>query len=118
MIIGAIHQLVGSLAGLGLIEMPGAAGRKPLWEIVSAGVFNAVEPDLARSSMVWFLLFGFVLLMLGSLIRRLEQQHTPLPRALGMQLFLLALSGVVLMPLSGFWLALPLGVRLWRKGVR
>ena len=104
---GVLHQFVGLLGGLGVIEMAGAAQRRPLSEIVQAGVVNAVEPDLARSTFVWFVMFGFVLLMLGDLARRWERERTPLPRALGFQLLALSLLGVVLFPVSGFWLCIP-----------
>lgn len=106
----ALHQLVGLLAGFGLIDAPGASGRKPLLEIARAGVVGAVEPDLARQSCVWFLLFGGVLWMLGTLMRDYERVAQALPRALGAQLLLLGGLGVLLLPVSGFWLCIPQGL--------
>jgi hypothetical protein len=109
---GFLHQVAGLLAGLGVIDMPGAEARRPLSEIVGAGVVNAVEPDLARSTFVWFVMFGFVLLMLGDLARRWERSSVPLPRALGVQLLALSSLGIALFPVSGFWLCLPLACRI------
>ncbi|HEX6241252.1 MAG TPA: DUF6463 family protein [Polyangiales bacterium] len=113
---GCLHQLVGLLGGVGIIDMPGAEQRAPLAEIVRAGVLDAVEPDLARASLIWFVLFGFVVLMLGDMSRRWELRGVPLPVALGYQLLALSLLGVVLFPMSGFWLCIPQALWIiWRS---
>jgi hypothetical protein len=105
---------VGIFAGVGWIAQPGFGLRKPLIEIAQAGVLDAVEPDGARIALVWFLLFGFVLLILGSLVRWCEVRSLALPRSLAVHLALLSLLGVVLMPASGFWLCLPVAYRMFR----
>ena len=116
--IGALHQSIGVFAGVGWIAQPGFGMRKPLIEIAQAGVLNAVEPDGARIALVWFLLFGFVLLILGSLVRWCEVRSLALPRSLAVHLTLLSLLGVVLMPASGFWLCLPVAYRMFRYAAR
>lgn len=113
---GALHQVVGLLAGLNLIELPGGGGRKPLLEIAQAGVLAAVEPDLLRSAFVWFILFGFLVLMVGDLARRWERTGRSLPAAFGAQVIALALLGIVLLPVSGFWLCLPQGAWIVMQG--
>jgi len=116
--IGALHQIVGVCAGVGWIAQPGVGARAPLIEIVQGGVLGAVEPDGARISLVWFLLFGFVLLILGSLVRWLEMRFLPLPRSLAVHVMFLSVLGVVLMPASGFWLCLPVAYRMFGYAAR
>lgn len=83
-----------------------------LRSIVERGVFDAVGPDPMRGAVAWFVLFGVVLFLAGQAIDALEAASRPVPRALGVGLFALAGLGIVLMPASGFWLALPPAVAL------
>jgi len=86
---------------------------EPLVSIVRRGVFNSVGTDPLTGAVVWFLLFGFALFLAGLSIAELERQSTrPLPRSLGWALLFVILVGVVLMPVSGFWLALPPAVSM------
>jgi hypothetical protein len=119
-VIGVVHTAVGLLLGLGLVQdpsVPQANGRAPVLEMLGGGVVNAVQPDLLRMVLFWFLFFGFVLLMLGSLMRWAERQGMVLPRSVGWQLAVLGLSGGLLIPESGFWLVLPVAALvLYRAG--
>jgi hypothetical protein len=54
-------------------------------------------------------------MMLGWLMHRLERGGQPLPPVLGWQIAGLALAGGLLIPASGFWLALPVAWRIWRR---
>jgi len=85
-----------------------------LWQL---GVFNAVGADPLRGAVVWFLLFGAPLALLAWVITPLErqQQAAPLLRQLGWGLLALTAAGIVLMPASGFWLALPAAIALLRR---
>ncbi len=116
--IGVVHQVFGVLAGLGVMVPPNAPRRRPLVEIAEAGFVNAVGDDPLRNTVFWFLFFGFVLLILGDLVRRIERAGRPLPRALGWQIGALALGGVLLIPASGFWLVLPVVYQILRHGGR
>ena len=81
--------------------------------IVRRGIFNAVGTDPLTGAVAWFMLFGFALFLAGLSIAELERESTrPLPRSLGWALLFVVLVGVVLMPVSGFWLALPPAVSL------
>ena len=81
--------------------------------IVRRGIFNTVGEDALTGAVAWFLLFGFVLFLAGLAIGELETVSSrPLPRSLGWALLFVILVGVVLMPVSGFWLALPPAVSL------
>lgn len=83
---------------------------KPLGQIAAHGVWNGIDQDPVRRAAVWFVLFGAVLALLGGAVAGLERAGTPgqpALRPLGWGLLALALLGIVLMPASGFWLALP-----------
>lgn len=91
-----------------------------LQEIVRRGVFNSLGKDFTLGAVAWFVLFGGVLALLGWAILLIERNTALAPvslRALGVGLLALTLLGIVLMPASGFWLALPPALALcWRPG--
>lgn len=83
--------------------------------VMQHGVFNAVGNDPMTAAAVWFLLFGAVLALMGMAIHSLEQnEQFTSARAIGTGLLLMTLLGIVLMPASGFWLALPAAIALMR----
>lgn len=81
--------------------------RAQLADILGRGVYDTVGEDPMAGAVAWFLLFGFVLAIAGLAIHHLERSGSPLPRSLGAAVLALAVLGIVLMPASGFWLALP-----------
>lgn len=91
----------------------------PQWQdIVRRGVFDSVGSDPMRGAVAWFGLFGAALALLGWAIVLLERSPAPVPaalRPLGMGVLALTLLGIVLMPASGFWLALPPALALCRR---
>lgn len=92
---------------------------KPLVDIGRAGVFNAVDPHYDRYAAFWFLTFGVLIFMLGQLIHWTLRRTGTLPASLGWSLLGLSIAGVILMPTSGFWLAIPqalLAVGVARQG--
>jgi len=114
MAIGSLHQLVGAAGGFGLLAMPGAQARNLFADIVRDGLVAAIATDPTRSVLFWYLFFGWLLLLCGWLLHQLERRGEPAPRAIGWQLGALALAGGVLIPASGFWLALPVAWRILR----
>ncbi len=99
MLIGALHTLVGFLLYGG-----------PLADIARDGVFDAVGAHPDRQAAVWFLVTGVALLLFGYVTQWTQRQTGTLPVALGGTLLALAAAGLVLMPLSGFWLLIPAAV--------
>lgn len=81
--------------------------RPQLTEIVGAGVFDSVGQDAMRAAVVWFVLCGATLLLLGLVVDALEKAAIRIPALVGVCLLLLTGLGVVLMPRSGFWLLFP-----------
>ena len=76
-------------------------------EIIANGLFNTVTSEKIGLS-VWFLLFGFLLFIVSLLISVIEKNETlEIPNIIGVSLLILTTLGVVLMPVSGFWLVYP-----------
>ena len=94
-LIGIIHNLFGLAIGLPYLK-----------EIAQAGFFNAVDPYPYRMAITWFLLFGFLFMILGQLALSLDY----IPSSIAWSLLALSLVGVILMPVSGFWLVLALAI--------
>jgi hypothetical protein len=85
-------------------------------KLLGKGVFNSVGADPLTNLAVWFLLFGALLAMLGMALTALERaEKFESARPLGVATLLLTVTGVVLMPLSGFWLAFPPAIALLRR---
>lgn len=102
---GVLHTVVGlAFAGWVLVE------------IVQAGVFNVVSGDMTREAAFWFFMFGFLLFLYGQLAHWLTKQGQVLPVSFGWGLLLICGIGVVMMPVSGFWLGLvPATAVLWQQ---
>jgi hypothetical protein len=93
-----------------------AIGTRAMSDIARRGVFNSVGEDPMVGVIVWFLLFGAIMALLGMAVTMLERAaHFPGARGLGIGTALLALAGVILMPVSGFWLAFPPAIALMRR---
>lgn len=90
---------------------------KVLRTMVQRGVFNSVGTDPMIGAVTWFVLFGVVLALLALAVTPLERTGQSVAlRKLGFGLLLLCLLGVVLMPVSGFWLAIPPALAMLRRG--
>jgi Family of unknown function (DUF6463) len=86
--------------------------------IVRSGVWNSVGADPMRGAVVWFFFAGLFMFMLGLTIDRLEDSALPhFSRATGLALLLTSALGIILMPMSGFWLMLPPALALCRKDI-
>ncbi len=90
--------------------------QQPLLGIVRRGVFNTVGQDPMTAAAVWFLLFAAPLALQALAITSLERsgQNAALRRQ-GVGLLAMSVMGVILMPASGFWLAMPAGIALLRR---
>lgn len=97
--IGVVHCLVGLAVGL-----------EPLQEIVADGVFAAVNDDQPwRMAIFWFEQFGILLLIIGAQWHWMDR-HGGAPRWVGAAVLAMCATGIVCMPASGFWLAVPVGI--------
>jgi hypothetical protein len=93
--IGALH----TLSLFGLLILLGT-----LVDIAQDGVFNAVGLYPDRQAALWSLIMGVSLMLMGYLARWPQHCTGTLPAALGWTLLAIAAVGVVLLPVSGFWL--------------
>lgn len=86
---------------------------KDLVEVARRGEFHTIGSNPTAGAAIWFFLFGALLFLCGLAIDALEQSSPrPLPKAIGWSLLALGLMGVMIMPLSGFWLAFPPAIAL------
>lgn len=81
----------------------------PLADIAREGVFNTVAPNpfapyFEREDAFWFMMFSPLLLTLGQLCCWAQARKIALPAFLGWNLLAISTVGVVLEPISGFWL--------------
>lgn len=110
--VGVIHNLFGLVAGL--IQVPGTK-RKLFAEIINMGVFNSIDPDPMRMALFWFIWFGWAIILCGMGMHHLERTTKSLPQAMQIGLVGLCVGGCVMMPISGFWLALAVAIHgMWR----
>lgn len=91
--------------------------RAELGAMARDGFVATVGTDARRGAVAWFLLFGGALALAAVVIDELEAKGASLRRA-GLVLAALTTAGVVWMPASGFWLAVPaIAVMLRRRRV-
>ena len=82
---------------------------EPLTDILQNGVFNAVAPDpfapyFDREAAFWFMIASPLFFTLGQLCCWAQERGIALPTFLGWNLLAISMVGVVLEPISGFWL--------------
>jgi hypothetical protein len=94
--------------------------RRILFLILERGVFNTVTGDPVIGAFVWSVLFGAVAFIGGFAVNALEKSSDVLPKVLGRSLLTLAIIGIVLVPVSGFWLIFPpaISILLRKSDVR
>lgn len=93
--VGMLH----SLLGIGIyIHSVIAVFREGLW--------NTVYTVEGRPLAFWFISVGLLVALLGTLTNWIEAWTAP-PRFLGWTLLAFAVVGIVMIPVSGFWLLLP-----------
>jgi Family of unknown function (DUF6463) len=94
--------------------------RRILFLILERGVFNTVTSDPVIGAFVWSVFFGAVAFIGGIVVNALEKSSNVLPKSLGWSLLTLSIVGVVLVPVSGFWLIFPpaMSILLRKSDVR
>ncbi|MFH0351977.1 MAG: DUF6463 family protein [Chromatiales bacterium] len=105
---GLVLVVIGLLHCLALF-LPGAIGFPGIWsEILDAGLVDAVSGKALRIwGYYWFLMPGFVLIVLGMLCAWVERSlMRPVPAPVGWALVLCAVFGIVLDTDTGFWFVL------------
>ena len=88
----------------------GLAFETPLRQIADAGVVDSIDGYAERESAFWYLMTGAFLFAFGELARWTARESGRVPVRVGGWLIGIGLTGIVLMPASGFWLIAALGV--------
>ncbi len=91
--IGLLHTVFGLVGFRNILAM-----------LLRDGIFNTVNGQPDREMAFWFIFFGFLLIVFGALIDWCESKGIKLPPFLGWGLLTITIIGVMLMPVSGFWL--------------
>jgi hypothetical protein len=84
--------------------------REPLAAIGRDGVFDAIGSHVDREAAFWSFWFGVLLATVGYLIHRIATVGGTVPAFAGWVLLGLGIGGGVLMPVSPFWIAVPLAL--------
>jgi hypothetical protein len=96
-ITGWIHTLIGV-----------AIFSDPLIDMLQAGILNSIDMQYERSTVFWFIFAGLMIILLGHLMDWIiKKKNMILPSSLGWYLLALCTIGIIIMPLSGFWIVLP-----------
>ena len=78
------------------------------------GVFDTGGANLERQVSLWFILTGWMGVLVGQLVRTHQRRTGTVPAYAGWQLLAMSIVGIVLLPRSGFWLILILALlTLW-----
>lgn len=97
MVVATIHTLLGFIMF-----------RSAFVSIYENGVFNSIGMDYEKGTAIWFLLFGFLLFTFGIAIYEIDKNSSKnIPASVGLVFLSTIILGIVLMPASGFWLAIP-----------
>ena len=84
-------------------------------DILQAGFFNTINPPYwERDAAFWFLMFGVTLLLMGWVAQWMQDNTGTIPRFFSIGLLLMCIVGVMMMPASGFWLAIPIAIMMFK----
>ena len=75
-------------------------------DMLSQGLIASARTDATRLAS-WFLLSGFLLLVVGLLLDHFRKLQLPVPLSVSVLIVVTVAIGLLLMPVSGFWLLLP-----------
>jgi hypothetical protein len=102
---GRLLVLIGSMHLVG-----GWVGRDALRRIVRNGIVGQADSGVGlvvgssnQELVFWFLLWGFLMIVIGQLVIRMDECGIRVPRRVGVQLFVVNVICAVLIPKAGFW---------------
>ena len=87
----------------------------PLAAILRDGFFNAVYPHFDREAAFWFMLFSPICFALGQVVdRAVERRDRRVLTLVGWYLLGMGIVGVLVLPISGFWILIALAALTFR----
>lgn len=92
--IGILHTLFGIVL---LVPLVGP-------ELLADGLVNTINGQPKREAFLWFLMSGFLIILIGGMVNHLEQSGVAMPKFVGWSLLTIAIFAVFFSPLSGGWL--------------
>lgn len=86
-------------------------------QMAADGIYNSVGEDPMRGAVTWFFFAGFLMALLGMAVDLLEKHGAGRAmKTLGVTLLVFCILGIILMPVSGFWLMLiPAAAMIWNS---
>lgn len=106
------------MLGIGIVHNVFAivVGGDHIMDIVAAGGFNAVQDHQPfRMAIFWFAWSGWLMMLLGALMRWVENQGIALPGWFAIGLAAFGVSGAFFIPASGFYTILPVAWLVWSR---
>jgi hypothetical protein len=94
----------------GLFVLPASLDPNPLAGIVDDGFVDSIGANADRGVTFWFLATGVVWFNVGHLTHWVIRRTGRIPALVGWWTLGLAVPSLVLLPASGFWLALGVGI--------
>jgi hypothetical protein len=92
--------------------------RHPVADVLREGIVNTVRGQYDREAAFWFLLFSPVCAALGHLVNRaVARGDGEMLRFMGGALLGIGVVGVLLMPVSGFWIVCAIAALMLRGSV-
>ena len=88
---------------------------EPLSGIIPDGIWNVVDGYPGRPLAFWFEFLGLFTILFGAAIHRVEKETGEFPEFLSYGFLMLAILGIVTMPVGGGWLMIPGAVGLLLK---
>lgn len=83
-------------------------GKDAFAEMVRDGLISSTDDHYGRAFALWFLVCGIVLILWGQTLQYyIKKEQKPAPLFLGYSIFVFAVVGCIVEPISGFWLFLP-----------
>src|SRR5262245_8115110 len=102
--IGILHTVVGVVSGRSVVSRISEA-------TFSTEASRQLVAGLGKQFAFWFLFGGFLLLVLGHLLTWVERRlGRAVPSFVGWELLALSVAGLLVMPVSGFWLVLAVAI--------
>ena len=99
---GILHSVIGVILG-----------KDYLWSIHENGLFsNTVGDDAFRAfAFSWFITWGIIVIILGHVLHfYTKREQKPAPFFVGFYFLGLSLIGCILLPVSDFWLFIPVAL--------